>query len=146
MDRPEISEHLRVRRASAADAEALAALAALTFPLACPPDTPRERLDAHITRHLTESAFAKHLSDANTEVFVAEDTAAPQLKLVAYTVSIWGRPAAEDVREAIEWDANPNPQATVELSKCYADPAVHGTGLASELLDATLRYLSLIHI
>lgn len=117
-----------MRRARAADVPALAALAALTFPLACPPHTSEAAKAAFIAAHLSEASFAAYLADPARSIFVAEADGA----LVGYTMLVAGEPADADVAAAITL------RPTVELSKCYVHPDAHGAGAASELMAASL--------
>ena len=106
----------------------LARLAALTFPLACPPHTTDEAKAAHIARHLGEDSFRRYLTDAARALFVAEtDT-----DLVGYTMLVVGEPEDADVASAV------TTRPTAELSKVYVHPGHHGAGVAAALVAATL--------
>ncbi len=117
---------MRVRRADHADVEALAALAALTFPLACPPHTTDEAKAAFIAAHLSEASFRRYLDDPARVIFVAEGEGA----LAGYTMLVAGEPTDTDVAAAVTL------RPTVELSKCYVHPGAHGAGVASALMEA----------
>lgn len=119
----------RIRPASPAEAAALHELAALTFPLACPPTTTEASKAAFIAEHLSEDAFAEYLADASREVVVAEEAGA----LVGYAMVVHGEPADPDVAQAVR--ARP----TAELSKLYVHPAHHGGGVASALVAAVVE-------
>jgi ribosomal protein S18 acetylase RimI-like enzyme len=119
---------MRVRRADHADVEALAALAALTFPLACPPHTTDEAKAAFIAAHLSEASFARYLDDPARVIFVAEAEGA----LAGYTMLVTGEPTDADVAAAVTL------RPTVELSKCYVHPGAHGAGVASALMAESL--------
>lgn len=119
-----------VRRAVASDADGLSRLAELTFPLACTPQTSDEFLAKHIAEHLAPSNFRDHLADPERVVLIAmsADLADP----VGYTMLASGRPADSDVLASLTlWP-------TVELARCYVHPRAHGTGVANELMTATL--------
>jgi len=118
-----------IRRATAADAAALHALAAITFPLACPPHTTAAAKADFIARNLSEERFSAYLADEARALFVAEQDG----RLVGYTMLVFGEPQDPDVAAAIA--ARP----TVELSKCYAHPDAHGTGVAAGLVVASLE-------
>ncbi|MFS0702730.1 GNAT family N-acetyltransferase [Cellulomonas sp. 179-A 4D5 NHS] len=120
----------RVRRAVPGDADALAALAAITFPLACPPGSSRESQQAFIAQVLSPERFAEYLADPARTLLVAHDDAVPQP--VGYTMLVEGEPADADVRAAVRL------HPTVELSKCYVLPGHHGQGVATLLMAATL--------
>ena len=140
---------VQIRRAEAADSAALAALAAVTFPLACPPSTTPESIADFIARNLTEDRFAEYLADPSRRLFVAVPDAAtePGAALAAspeiaatgglvggsmLVATEGGEPADADAAAAVS--ARP----AIELSKMYAHPAAHGSGIAGELMSATL--------
>jgi ribosomal protein S18 acetylase RimI-like enzyme len=115
-----------IRLATASDAPALAALAAATFPLACPPGNTVEAIQGFIETHLSEARFDGYLADPARAVLVGGDFA-------AYAMLVFEEPADADVATAIT--ARP----TVELSKCYVRAGDHGTGLAAELMTASIE-------
>ncbi len=119
---------MRVRRADRADVEALAAPAALTFPLACPPHTTDEAKAAFIAAHLSEASFTRYLDDPARVIFGAESEGA----LAGYTMLVTGEPTDADVAAAATL------RPTVELSKCYVHPGAHGAGVASALMAERL--------
>lgn len=119
---------MQVRRAENADAAALAALASLTFPLACPPHTTDEAKAAFIVEHLSEASFARYLVDPARAIFVAEADGA----FTGYTMLVAGDPADADVAAAATL------RPTVELSKCYVHPDAHGAGVAAALMAASI--------
>ncbi len=125
---------MRVRRADHADVEALAALAALTFPLACPPHTTDEAKAAFIAAHLSEASFTRYLDDPARVIFVAEveGDAGVEGALAGYTMLVAGEPTDADVAAAVTL------RPTVELSKCYVHPGAHGAGVASALMAESL--------
>jgi ribosomal protein S18 acetylase RimI-like enzyme len=114
-----------VRLAGADDAAALHSLAAVTFPLACPPGTSASAIADFIATHLSEERFAHYLADPTRELYLAD-------AFVGYTMLVYGEPYDADVAAAI------TVRPTVELSKCYALPAAHGTGVASALVAASV--------
>ncbi|WP_353808649.1 GNAT family N-acetyltransferase [Agromyces sp. SYSU T00194] len=131
---------IEIRRAGRADAASLAALAAETFPLACPPHTTRAAIDAFIAEHFTPARFAEYLADDRRVLLVADDVAdapagdplAPRVFPVGYAMLVAGEPADDDVRAVVT--ARP----TIELSKFYTRRTVHGGGVAGPLMAATL--------
>ena len=141
-----------IRRATAADAPALAQLAALTFPLACPPDSPAHEVAAFIAQNLGPENFASYLADPLRVLFVAEehaevhaqergqeqgqDESAPiQGRLLAYTMLVDAPPTAQDVAAVVsDGDA-------VEFSKCYAHQDTHGSGVATSIMTASLEWI-----
>jgi ribosomal protein S18 acetylase RimI-like enzyme len=117
-----------IRTAAAKDAAALAALAAATFPLACPPDALPASIQAFIDAHLTEGSFEAYLADPARVLLIAEQDGTPS----GYTMLVWGEPTDPDVVAALTH------RPTVELSKCYVLAQAHGSGLAGELITASI--------
>jgi ribosomal protein S18 acetylase RimI-like enzyme len=128
---------VRIRRASATDASALAQLAAITFPLACPADSPEAEVAAFVVENLGTQSFTKYLADPQRVLFVAQELGGENDgRLVAYTMLVDAPPSDRDVASVVtQSDA-------VELSKCYAHPAVHGGGVAARLMQASLEWVS----
>lgn len=126
-----------IRPATVDDIPQLSALAAATFPLACPPGSTRADQDEFVSHHLGEDSFARYLADPGRALFVAvSDTGA----LAGYTMLVFGEPTDPNVRAALAAASVGVDSRTAELSKCYAHPDHHGTGLAAELLTATLAH------
>ncbi|MET0468288.1 MAG: GNAT family N-acetyltransferase [Aeromicrobium sp.] len=121
---------MTVRPATSTDVPALADLAARTFPLACPPGMPEESMAAFIAQHLSADRFEEYLVAEEAEVLVAQDDAGT---LTGYTLTFSREPYDEHLAAIVRQ------RPTVELSKCYADPAAHGTGVASSLMDAVVE-------
>ena len=119
-----------IRPAAAGDEAALAAVAAATFPLACPPHTTEEAKAAFIRTVLSEERFAEYLADDTRRLLIAMDADG---SAVGYTMVNLGEPADEDVRAAIRL------RPTSELSKCYVLPGHHGEGVASGLMGESLE-------
>ena len=119
-----------VEPAVAADLGPIAALAARTFPLACPPDLPRDSIDAFIARHLSTGALSVHLVTPGHELLAART---PGGRLAAYALLVDG----------IEMDPACADQIlhrpTVGISKLYVDPGHHGSGIAALILDDIVR-------
>ena len=118
-----------VRRAETPDAAALAAVAAVTFPLACPPHTTDEAKAAFIAGNLTETHFAGYLTDPARVLLLAEVDGVP----AGYTMLVFGEPADPDVAAAI------TTRPTAELSKFYVMPEHHGGVVSAPLMAATLE-------
>jgi ribosomal protein S18 acetylase RimI-like enzyme len=116
---------VRVRPAEHDDLDALARLAAVTFPLACPPGSTAQDQQAFIDTVLSVERFAEYLADPQRDVLVADD-------LLGYTMLVAGEPADDDVRAALHL------RPTIELSKCYVHPDHHGAGVAHALMSASL--------
>lgn len=117
-----------VRAAVAADVAVLSAVAAETFPLACPPDATAENIQAFITENLGRDSFERYLADADREVFLAEIDGEP----VGYSMIVFGDPSDPDVSSVVT--ARP----TAELSKLYVRAGHHGAGVARVLVAACL--------
>ncbi|MDM7854427.1 GNAT family N-acetyltransferase [Cellulomonas alba] len=117
-----------VRPAEPDDVAALAELAALTFPLACPPGSTPADQQAFIARHLSSERFADYLADDARTVLVA----ALDDELVGYTMLVAGEPGDDEVRAALRI------RPTVELSKCYVHPGHHGAGVSHALMTASI--------
>ncbi|MCA4134358.1 GNAT family N-acetyltransferase [Arthrobacter sp. M4] len=119
-----------VRTATAEDARRLAELAAVTFPLACPPGSSPEDIRIHLERTLSEANFVEYLADAQITILVLDDGG----RLDGYTMLI-AKPASDpDVAAALT--ALPS----TELSKCYVHPEHHGRGSATQLMKASLEH------
>jgi len=118
---------LRARAATVEDAPALAALAALTFPLACPPGTDPADAAAFVRAHLTAARLAAHAADASCDLLLVEDPATPGTPLAYALVLDDAPPVGTDV-------AAPSRK----VSKLYAHPDVHGTPVAPTLMAAVL--------
>ncbi len=119
-----------IRTATTHDAGKLAELAAITFPLACPPGSSPADIQAHIEKTLSEAKFKDYLADANITILVLDDDG----QLNGYTLLV-AKPASDpDVASVLS--ALPS----TELSKCYVHPEHHGKGAASRLIQASLAH------
>lgn len=103
--------------ADASDAAELAALAAATFPLACPPTAHPAHIAAHIAESLSQERFEEYLRDPGRVVLAARREDA----IVGYAMAIRGAD-------------------TVELSKVYVAADHHGVGAAAALMQACLDW------
>lgn len=122
----------RVRAATSDDAEALAALAALTFPLACPPGASPEAIAEHVATQLSPDRFRAWAASAAHALLLVEAPGREVESAVGYALLVRGVPDDADVAEAVGSDE------VVELSKIYVHPAAQGTGVASALMVAAL--------
>ncbi|KDE97794.1 acetyltransferase [Mycolicibacterium aromaticivorans JS19b1 = JCM 16368] len=118
-----------ISHAGEADAVELADLAAITFPLACPPTSPPADITAFIAAHLSRGRFADYVVDPSRTVLAARSGG----RMVGYAMLIEGVSAHPDVAQAI------TPRPAVELSKLYVLADSHGSGVAAALMDATLN-------
>ncbi|MGF9649240.1 GNAT family N-acetyltransferase [Pseudarthrobacter oxydans] len=118
-----------IRKATTDDAGALAALAAVTFPLACPPSSSPQDIAAHLANTLSERHFQAYLADPDVTILVIDASG----ELRGYSLLV-NRPAADrDVVSVLEI------LPSVELSKCYVHPEHHGLGAAADLMHASLK-------
>ncbi|WP_068982592.1 GNAT family N-acetyltransferase [Tsukamurella pseudospumae] len=120
------------RIAQAQDAAAVAALAARTFPLACPPSLPREHVQTFIAQNLGEAEFAGHIAEPGHRVLVVDGAPGPDgaARPVGYALVLHG-----------DFDEGPESlrgAPSTYLSKLYVDPDHHGSGVARTLLDAAV--------
>ncbi|MBX7453385.1 GNAT family N-acetyltransferase [Mycolicibacterium sp. 3033] len=121
---------LQIRPADATQLDELAAVAACTFPLACPPSCTPDDVAAFIAANLTPDRFAGYLRDPDRTVLTATESE----RIVGYAMLIAGVPDDPDVAAAVT--ARP----TVELSKMYVLPDAHGAGAAAALMSAALQH------
>lgn len=113
-----------VRPAGLTDLDDLVALAARTFPLACPPDLAQAEIDAFIAANLSREAFTRYLTDPQSRVLLSDDGHGYAL-----------------VHHGVAGDEGPPAWASVcsaYLSKLYVDASVHGSGVAAALMDAVV--------
>lgn len=127
-----------VEQARRADLPELAAVAAATFPLACPPASTPENIAAFIAENLSEERFGDYLGDPERVLLVARDGAAHARSgntgtIAGYAMLIRGVPADADVQRAVEL------RPAIELSKIYVLPERHGAGAAAALMTAALQ-------
>jgi ribosomal protein S18 acetylase RimI-like enzyme len=106
-----------VSSAQPTDAAELAAVAADTFPLACPPSVAPENIASFIDANLSDARFAEYLTDPQRVIFTAKQND----RIVGYAMLIRG-----------------DDDARIELSKMYVLPEQHGSGVATALMDAAL--------
>ncbi|MGW4095771.1 N-acetyltransferase family protein [Mycobacterium sp. NPDC004974] len=119
---------MEIAPATAADLPELAAVAAATFPLACPPSVTPDNIAAFIAETLSEERFGEYLTDPNRIVLVARDTS-----ITGYAMLIHGVPDNSDVQQAVTL------RPALELSKIYVLPDRHGGGAAQALMTESLR-------
>jgi GNAT superfamily N-acetyltransferase len=108
---------VRVVTTGSVDADELAALAARTFPLACPPTTAPENIASFIGTNLSAERFAEYLGDPQRAILTAQQDG----RIIGYAMLIRG--VAGD---------------TAELSKMYVLPDYHGAGVSKALMERTL--------
>ena len=114
------------------DTEELAAVAALTFPLACPPSTPAENVASFIEANLRASRFDEYLADPRRAILIARKDG----RIIGYAMLIRGVDDLDipaDVQRAV--DIRP----AAELSKIYLLPDHHGSGASAALMRRALE-------
>lgn len=113
--------------ATAEDARDLAAIAALTFPLACPPELSTAQIADFIESELKPSDFARYLAAPANIVLLARDRVGDP---VGYVLALPGR--------GVDPEASRNVRGSrpLYLSKCYAAPRAHGSGLSAALMQS----------
>ncbi|MFE6964376.1 GNAT family N-acetyltransferase [Agromyces sp. NPDC057679] len=130
------ADELLVRPAAEADVAELAALAAETFPLACPPHTTPEAIADFIDRHFRLEHFVAYLADPDRRVLVAERGSGASASLIGYSMLVGGEPGDPDAATVVTG------RPAVELSKFYTRAGEHGRGVAAPLMAATLEAAS----
>lgn len=118
-----------IRHAEPSDVAELAVLAALTFPLAAPPHVTEESLATFIDQHLSADRLTDYLDDSERDLSVAVD---PSGALIGYTLLVFEQPRDADVAAVVTFSP------AVELSKIYAHPDVHGSGVSHLLVQAAV--------
>ncbi|MBV9090847.1 MAG: GNAT family N-acetyltransferase [Mycobacteriaceae bacterium] len=116
--------------ADLADTEELAAVAARTFPLACPPSSTPEDIAAFIDANLSAARFSEYLADPDRVVLTATEDG----RIVGYAMLIHETIGDPDVRSAVR------ARHTVELSKMYVLPHSRGAGIAAALMDSAVKH------
>jgi len=130
-----------VRSARTDESAHVAWLAALTFPLACPPGTPVATIAEHVATHLSPSAVRAWVASDRHALLVAVDEGrdAPAdgaTTPLGYALVSFGEPDGDEERGVLRAVAGAGPYA--ELSKIYVHPGVLGGGVAARLLDGAV--------
>lgn len=118
---------IQVSVATAADSGELAAVAARTFPLACPPSSTADDVAAFIAANLSADNFDEYLRDHHVLVAHADDTA-----IIGYAMLVDGVADDPDVQQAVTL------RPAMPLSKMYVVPEFHQAGVAATLMSAAL--------
>jgi len=116
------------------DADELAAVAARTFPLACPPSTPPENIASFIDTNLSATRFAEYLADPQRAIF----TARRDDRIMGYAMLIRGGSHVGDDADDSDVQRALEIHPAAELSKLYVLPDYHGAGVAMALMETTL--------
>jgi ribosomal protein S18 acetylase RimI-like enzyme len=123
---------VQVTSATERDLPDLADVAALTFPLACPPSATPADIAAFIAENLSATRFADYLADPDRVVLAAHDSVRSTGRILGYAMLIRGVVDDADVQRAVTI------RPAVELSKMYVLPDGHGAGISTALMTATL--------
>jgi ribosomal protein S18 acetylase RimI-like enzyme len=118
------------------DTHELAAVAARTFPLACPPSIAPTNIASFIDTNLSAARFAEYLADPQRVILTARHGE----RIVGYAMVVNGVGDDPDVARAV--DTRP----AAELSKMYVLPDFHGGGLAAELMEHALAAIADWHV
>lgn len=111
---------ITVSPAGAADTAELAAVAALTFPLACPPSVAPADIASFLEATLSAPRFADYVADPGRVVLAAREDG----RIVGYAMLVRGE------------------GSEAELSKLYVLPDHHGGGAAGELMRSAIAWAS----
>ncbi|SUA80344.1 Protease synthase and sporulation negative regulatory protein PAI 1 [Nocardia otitidiscaviarum] len=117
-----------VELAAPADAAALGEVAAVTFPLACPPGAGAADIAAFIADVLSPRRFTDYLADPARTVLKAVADG----RVIGYSLLVAAEPTDPDVAAAVTL------RPVTELSKMYVLPGHHGNGVAAALMAASL--------
>ncbi|AYF79311.1 GNAT family N-acetyltransferase [Nocardia yunnanensis] len=117
-----------IDRAGLDDADALAAVAAATFPLACPPGSTPADEAAFIAANLSTDRFLDYLADPARVVIKAVHDG----QIVGYALLNMMEPADPTVAAVI------TERPVTEVSKMYVLPGQHGNGVAGALMRTAL--------
>lgn len=117
-----------IREADIDDADELARLASVTFPLACPPGAGPEDIQRFIAANLDPVSFRRYIADPQRAVLCADAGSG----LWAYSLLVCLPSSNPQVLAALTLSPS------VELSKFYVHPEHHGRGLAANLMAACL--------
>ncbi|MHA7239671.1 GNAT family N-acetyltransferase [Arthrobacter sp. TMS1-12-1] len=120
---------IEITTATAVDAAQLAAVAAVTFPLACPVDSPPEDIARHIATQLSAERFAAYIESPQHTILCLRDGGS----IAGWSMVVLDQPSDPDVLAALSISP------TVELSKFYVHPDQHGRGAAAALMQRTLE-------
>lgn len=113
-----------------AETAELAALAAATFPLACPRSAAGADIAAFIAANLSPQRFADYLADPDRRVLTASDDG----RIIGYTMLIRGIGADPDIARAVPH------RPAVELSKMYVLATHHRGGAAAALMRSGIAW------
>ena len=129
---------VQVRPATDRNLIELAEVAAVTFPLACPPSAATADIDDFIAATLSPQRFAEYLAEPDRVILTAVDVD----RIIGYTMLVHGTGTDPDVASCI--DVQPavelSKMPAVELSKMYVLPHCHGGGAAAALMQTGIDW------
>ncbi|MFA4082294.1 GNAT family N-acetyltransferase [Mycobacteroides salmoniphilum] len=117
---------IQVSTATAADSAEVAAVAARTFPLACPPSSTPEDIAAFIAANLSTNNFDEYIREHRVLVARENDV------IIGYSMLVNGVVEDPDVQRAVTL------RPAMQLSKMYVLPEFHQAGVAGALMTAAL--------
>jgi GNAT superfamily N-acetyltransferase len=127
---------MRVDVAVSTDAAALADVAAITFPLACPASVVAGDIEAFITANLSPQCFGEYLADPDRLVLTAVDEG----RIIGYAMLVRGL-GNDPVIAGCSGQ-----QSAAEVSKMYVLPDWHRRGAAGDLMEAGISWASAQHM
>jgi GNAT superfamily N-acetyltransferase len=123
-----VTRAVQIATTDSIDIHELAAIAARTFPLACPPSIAPENIASFIDTNLSAVRFADYLSDPQRVIFTAQQDG----RIVGYAMLVRGVEDDSDVQRAVTI------RPAAELSKMYLLPDYHGGDLSTALMERAL--------
>ena len=120
---------LTIRAARPEETGQLAALAAATFPLACPPDLDNEDIEAFIAEKLSTANFSHFIASPATVVLVADRDDF----IVGYSLLDLSEPPST-VRAML------GTGRAIEVGKFFLAASEHGQGTGVDLMRSVKRY------
>jgi diamine N-acetyltransferase len=129
-----------VRAARVEEAAEVAWLAALTFPLACPPGTPVSTMAAHIAARLSPAhvrTWARSPEHALLVAHAGDGEEQAEGGPLGYALVAFGEPDGAEEHGVLRAAAG-GPGPYVELSKIYVHPDAQDTSTAGALMRASV--------
>ncbi len=123
-----LTRTVQVVTTESADVHQLSALAASTFPLACPPSMAPGNIASCIDANLSAARFAEYLADPQRAILTAQRDG----RMIGYAMLVRGVTDDSDVQRAVRI------RPAAELSKMYVLPDHQGAGFATALMELAL--------
>ena len=123
-----LTQAVHVATTDTVDIQQLAAVAARTFPLACPSGMAPENIASFVDTNLSAARFAEYLADPHRAIVTAQRNG----RIIGYAMLVRGTGDDPEVQRAVRI------RPAAELSKMYVLPDYHGTGIATPLMALTL--------